>query len=213
MIIKTILLEIFSKNRIKSALIVIGVVAGIWFYKDYQYQKRENKRQTENYHQLAKQDSLKYAELVLNNRELKDYLESNNKQLADFIEDQNIKYSRINSIISQQLRYRDSENRSVDLQPVLDAIKSQREIKVPVVDSTTCLVIKGYVVFKNDTLSLDITDRKFNNVTDVVSYWERRQWNFLGLKTRFLGRKQATVVIQNSCGETETVVIDKRKKK
>ena len=74
------------------------------------------------------------------------------------------------------------------------------------------MVIKGFVVFKNDTLQLDITDRQFTNSSEVVSYYERRQWKFLGIKTRLFGKKQLTVIIKDDCGRSETVIIDLKKK-
>ena len=73
------------------------------------------------------------------------------------------------------------------------------------------MVIEGWVRFENDSLKLDLDSRRFKNKSDVVSYWERRQWRFLGIKTRVFGRKKATVIIKDACGRSETFVIDKTK--
>lgn len=207
------MLSILNINNLKTILIVVAIVAAVIFYKDYQHQRHENQRQSENISQLRKLDSFKFASQTYNQQEIDEYLQFMRKDLQDFLKENRIKTNRIEQIITQKLNYLDTIDRSTDLQPVLDAIKQQRNIRVPVIDSTDCLIVKGYVVFENDTLSLDITDRQFTNKTDVVSYWERQQWKFLGIKTRLFGRKVATVIIKDACGKTQTFVIDKRNKK
>jgi hypothetical protein len=205
------MLSLFNINNIKTYLIVIGIVAAIWFFKDYKHQKEENKRQSENIEQLRKFDSLKYASQTYSKKELQEYLEYNRKDLKDFLYQNKIRTNRLEQIITQRLKYQDTINRSVNLKPILDAIKNERNLKVPIVDSTDCLIIKGFVVFENDTLSLDITDRKFTNTSDVIKYWERKKYSFLGLwEWRLLGKKEATVIIKDACGNTRTFVIDKK---
>lgn len=203
-------MAIFKIENIKIYLIVIGLLAALSFYKDYKFQKSENKRQAENNESLRKMDSLGYAQQLLNKRELEEHLEFNRQDLQLFLEEERIRTRRIEKIITQSLSYRDTSRRSINLQPILEAIEQNHKIRVPVIDSTECLVISGYVAFENDTLTLDITDRKFKNKSDVVSYWERNQWKFLGIKTRLFGRKKATVIIKDDCGRSETFVIDKK---
>lgn len=203
------MLKLVSIQNLKTYLIVIAIGVAIWFFKDYQFQKEENKRQSANIEQLRKYDSLKYASQTYTKKELDEYLEYNRKDLQEFLNENRISTRKIEQIITQKLIYNDTVNRKVNLQPILDAIKSQKNLKVPIIDSTNCLIIKGFVVFENDTLSLDITDRKFTNTSDVISYWQRNQWKLLGIKTRLFGRKTATVIIKDACGETQTFVIDK----
>ena len=45
---------------------------------------------------------------------------------------------------------------------------------------------------------------------DAVAFWERRQWNFLGIKTRFLGKKEMTAKIFDDCGNSTVVQIKKQ---
>ncbi|MCM8906826.1 hypothetical protein [Tenacibaculum finnmarkense] len=207
--IKTIL-SFLSLNNIKTYLIIASVVTAVIFYKDYQFQKSENIRQSSNNRQLRKYDSLKFASQTYSKQELDEYLEYTRKDLQEFLKKNKISTRRIESIISQQLKYKDTTSKTVNLQPILDAINSKKDIKLPVIDSTKCMIIKGYVAFKNDTLDLKITDRQFKNRTDVVKYWERRQWKFLGIKTRVFGRKEVTLIIKDDCGKTETFIINKR---
>lgn len=202
--------KLISIENLKLYLIVIAIIAAVWFFKDYQFQKAENIRQTDNNEQLRKMDSLNYAKQVLTKREFDEYLEYNRQDLQEFLKTERIRANRIEQIITQSLKYRDTASKKVDLNPILEAIKEKRSIKVPVIDSTKCMIIKGYVAFENDTLTLDITDRQFKNRSDVISYWERNQWRFLGIRTRLFGKKKATVIIKDDCGNTETFEIEKK---
>lgn len=206
------ILSLLKLDNLKTYLIVIGIIAAVWFYKDYTYQKAENKRQSANIEQIRMMDSLRFASQTYTKKELDEYLEYSRKDLQNFLDENNVRTRRIERIITQQLDYLDNQTRTTDLQPILDAIKQQRDIAIPVKDSTKCLVVEGWVKFENDSLKLDLDSRKFKNKTDVVSYWERNQWKFLGIKTRLFGRKKATVIIKDECGRSETFVIDKRKK-
>ena len=206
----TALLSFLNWNRIKTALIIIAVIAVVWLYKSWEYRGVEMQRQSENVSQLRKFDSLKYASQTYSKQEIEEYLEFQREDLQQFLKDNKLNSSRIERIITQRLKYLDTVSRKQDLSPILDAIKENRIGKVAVVDSTDCMIIKGWVVFENDSLSLDITDRKFKNITDVVSYWQRNQWRFLGIKTRIFGRKEATVIIKDECGESRTILIDKK---
>ena len=204
------MLALLNIGNLKAFAIVALLALSVWFYKDYTFQKAENKRQSENVEQLRKYDSLRYASQTYTTEELDEYLRFQRQDLQRFLQDNKISTRRIEQIITQKLEYRDTVTRNQDLSPILDAIKNQRDMKVPIIDSTDCLIVKGFVVFENDTLSLDITDRQFTNTSDVVSYWERNKWNFLGIKTRLFGRKKATVIIKDACGKSQTFVIDKK---
>ena len=206
------ILSLLKIENLKTYIIILVAIALVWFYKDYNYQKSENIRQSNNIASIRMQDSLRFASQTYSKKELDEYIEYSRKDLQEFLNDNKIRTNRIERIITQKLEYLDNETRSTDLQPILDAIKENRNIAIPVKDSTKCLVVEGWVRFENDSLKLDLDSRKFQNKTDVVSYWERNQWKFLGIKTRLFGRKKATVIIKDECGRSETFVIDKRKK-
>lgn len=203
------MLSLLNINNLKTYLIVIGVAVAVWFFKDYKHQVEENKRQTENISQIRYYDSLKYASQTYTKKELDEYLEYNRQDLRDFLEENKIRTKRIERIITQSLKYKDTSLYKQDLKAILDAINEQKEIKVPVIDSTDCMIIKGFIQYDGKTLDLNITERQFKNKSDVVTYWERNQWKFLGIKTRLFGKKKATVTIKDNCGNTETFVIDK----
>lgn len=199
-------------HNLKTVAILLLIGAAIWFYKDYEYQKAENKRQSENIASIRRSDSLRFASQTYTKKELDEYLEFTRKDLQKFLTENRIRTNRIEQIITQKLEYLDNETRSTDLQPILEAIQAKRDIAIPIKDSTKCLVVEGWVKFENDSLKLDLDSRKFKNKSDVVSYWERNEWKFLGIKTRLFGRKTATVIIKDECGRSETFVIDKKKR-
>lgn len=180
-------------KNIKLIAIFLLVGAVIWFYKDYQYQKSENIRQTENNSQLRKADSLRFASQILSLNEMKDYLQYQNSDLKNNLAKDGIKTNRIKEIVSTKYSFKDS------------IIK--KYVSGPFVDSTKCLTIKGFV----DSSGVTITDRQFHNKTDAVAYWERREWSLFGIKTRFLGKKQMTAKVFDECGESQIIKIEKKK--
>lgn len=200
----------FTLHNFKTILIIIGIGVGIWFYKDYQFQKEENIRQTENASQLRKADSLHYASQLLNKEEIKDYLQYDNKDLGNKLTANKVNYNRIESIVSQTLKYRDTTKKQYDVSKIIEAIKKGIPTKTNFLDTTKCQTNKGYVEFKNDSLKVVFTEKTFQNKSDAVAFWERKQWSFLGIKTRFLGKKQFTAKTYDQCGKSVTMKIEKK---
>ncbi|MHC0441626.1 hypothetical protein [Flavobacterium sp. 3-210] len=198
-------------NNLKSIAIVVGIVVAVWFYKDYKYQVAENIRQTENNSQLRKADSTKYASQLLSKDEIKEYLQYQNSDLKKKLANAGIKESRIESIVSQTLKYRDTTKRETDITGLVDAIKNSIPKEQAWSDTTKCMTIKGIASFDGAKLKVSVIDRQFENKSDAVAYWERRQWSFLGIKTRFLGKKVFTAESFDECGESRTMKIEKKK--
>lgn len=194
-------------------LILLVAVTGliVWLFMSWQYQKAENIRQTENASQLRKADSLRFTSQTLTSQEIQDYLKYSNPDLEKKLLADNIKLGRIESIVSQTLKYRDTSKVVLDVSPILEAIKNKVPNKTPFIDTTKCQTNKGYVEYVNDSLKVIFTEKTFNNKTDAVAYWERKQWKFLGIKTRFLGKKQFTAINYSDCGESKTMKIEKKK--
>ena len=186
-----ITLDLILKNiRLLFIVALVGYI--VWLYKDREFQKAENERQTENNRQTRIADSLRFSTQILNANELKEHFEYENKDLRNKLAKEGIKESRIKEIISSKYYYRDS---------------IQKKYYVgEFIDSTKCLVIKGVI---DSTGIVTIKDRKFKNKMDAVAFWERRQWSFLGIKTRFLGKKQMTAKVFDDCGNSTVVQIKK----
>jgi len=198
-------------QNIKTILIGIAIIAAVWFYKDYSFQKSENERQSENANQQRKKDSLHFASQLLSKDELKDYLQYENSDLKKKLVNAGIKESRIQSIISQTLKYRDTTKRETDVSGLVDAIKNSIPKSQSWSDTTKCMTVNGIASFDGQKLKVVVTDRQFNNKSDAVAYWERREWSFLGIKTRFLGRKQFTSKVFDECGESRIMKIERKK--
>lgn len=194
----------------KTGLILIAIAVGIWFYKDWQFQKAENTRQSENMRQLRLADSTRFTSQILSTSEIKEYLEYQNKDLKKLLEDSGIRENRLQSILSTTYRYSDNTRKEYDMSGIISAIKENKNLTMPWTDTTHCMTIKGNVSFKNDSLKVTVTDREFKNKTNNVVYWERHQWKFLGIKTRFLGKKEFTAKSFDECGKSETLKIEKK---
>lgn len=216
--IVAVLGRVLTGRNIVIAIFILMGIALTWQYKTIQFERFEKERVGSNADQeksfQRKFDSLKFAhDLKYTKEELKDYLEKDNPKLDSFLKQQDIKVRNIQRIVANSYKYRDDRDFNVDLNPVLEAIRQNKVIKVPIIDSTKCLVIKGEVIFANDTLDLNIKERRFQNNSDAVAFLERNQWSFLGLwKWRLFGKKQIEVIIRDDCGNTTTKVIDVVKK-
>lgn len=198
-------------QNIKTILIVIAIAFAIWFFKDWQYQKEENIRQTENNRQLRMSDSLRLTSQLLTTQEMKEYLEYQNKDLQSKLKQSGIKESRLESITSNNYYYRDTIKQSTDVSKLINSIRSGIADEQSFIDTTKCQTIKGKITFSGKDLKVEINDREFKNKTDAVVYWERGQWKFLGIKTRFLGKKQFTSKVFDDCGESKILKIEKKK--
>lgn len=190
---------------------MLAIMAAIWFYKDWEFQKSENIRQTENARQMRIADSTHFASQVLSAGEIKEYLEYQNKDLKALLQESNIRENRLQSIMSTTYRYADNTQKGYDVSGLIAAINQKREFTVPFSDTTKCMDIKGNVTFKNDILKVNITGREFKNKTDNVIYWQRRQWKLFGIKTRFLGKKEFTSATFDQCGKSTIMKIEKKK--
>lgn len=197
-------------NYIKYIFIVILIGGGIYIYGRYQLHKNNDLRLTENARQQERFDSLRISSIVLDEKQFNNIMRQN-KNYAATIKENGIKLDRVTSIMNHLLKYKDTTIVQTDLSSVLNAINLKKDISFPFKDSTKCLTIKGNVQFKNNLLSLNITERTFNGNTTAVGYWERREWSFLGIKTRFLGKKQGTVKLIDECGESQIINIEKKK--
>lgn len=197
-------------QTIRTILIIAGISLAIWFYKDWQFQTSENKRQTENMHQVRIADSLRFSSQILNANEIKEYLQYQNSELKDKLLKDGIKLNRIESIVSTNYHYRDTVKRETNITGLVDAIKSSIPKSEEWSDTSKCQTIKGTVSFDGQKLKVIVSERELKNKSDAVAYWERRQWKFLGIKTRFLGKIQMTSKRYDECGESSILKIEKK---
>jgi translation elongation factor EF-1beta len=194
----------------RTVLIISGIALAIWFYKDWQFQTAENKRQSDNMHQTRIADSLRFSSQILTTNEIKEYLQYQNSDLKNKLAKEGVKLNRIESIVSTNYHYRDTTNRETDISNLVESIKNSIPKSQEWIDTSKCQMIKGIVSFDGQKLKVIVNDREFKNKSDAVAYWERRQWSFLGIKTRFMGKKQFTAKTFDECGESRTLKIEKK---
>jgi hypothetical protein len=193
---------------IKYGIILAAVCACIWFVKDYA-DKADFKKDTQsNDLQNARFDSLRIKYIKYNDGQMMDALKRDTEK-SKLLEKYDISLKRVNSIMTHLLKYRDTTIVNTNLNPILSAINNKQNMLLPIRDSTACLLIKGNIQYKNGVLGLNITDRVFFDHTTAIGYWERRQWSFLGIKTRFLGKRQGTAKVIDRCGESTIIQISK----
>lgn len=183
----------------------------VWFYKEAKYQKSEKERQQENASQLRKSDSTKFASQILSKDEIKEYLEFQNSDLNKKLKAEGIKVNRIESIVSQTFKFRDTTKRETDVSGLVGAIKNSIPKEQTWLDTAKCMTVSGTVSFDGEKLKVVVNDREFKNKSDGVAYWERNQWSFLGIKTRLFGKKVFTAKTFDECGETKIMKIEKKK--
>jgi len=197
------------KHRDKVFILCLFVVL-FWLAKNYKHQKSENKRQTENARQLHISDSTRFATQILSQGELKEYLEYNNSELEKRLLKSGIKQGRIKEIITTKTFYIDTTKKEFKADKVLQGIKDSTPTVQEWIDTTKCLSVKGLVSYDGKSLKVIVTEKKSSNKSDAVAYWQRNQWRFLGIKTRFLGKKEFTSTVFDECGKSEVLRIEKK---
>ena len=198
-----------TENIKTIAIIALGVFVFI-HYNNYRVIKFENKRIKENNQALILADSLRITQLDLTTRELEKYITQTRADLAAFLKEEKIRLRSISNVTTHEIRYIDTvKTEPVDLSPVLTAIENRDKLLMPIKEADSCMIVEGYVLYDNHKLHFDLTKKEFRNKSDIVSYWERNQWKFLGIKTRLFGRKQTTIIVKNTCGESKTITLDK----
>lgn len=194
---------------IKTVFICAIIAAGIWFFISYKNLKEDKARNEENWKQERREDLVKFKSLELTTSQIQDYINDERKDLIEVLKMEKIKTNRIQSLLTQVLRYKDTTTTQQDFTSIIDAINKKENKKIPFVDSLRCYKIQGDLIYDDGKLTLDITNREFKNKTDVVAYWQRREWKFLFWKTRFLGKKEFTAKSFSECGDINTVKIEK----
>lgn len=208
----TILLNLISKLKLQHFLIIGVVLLGITtvnLWKSKERYKADSIRVSHNFDELRDLDSLKVASITLKtNRELKSFVDSN-KELRKIVKSKNIKIKNLENVILQKQTYVDTTVRTKYIEKIVYGVRNDVKTVVEWEDSSECLLIKGNVVYEADSLSVNIYEREYTNNMSIIGVLERPQRNIL---TRWFGKKTAKVTVTSSCGDTETVIIDKVKK-
>lgn len=209
-----ILFKILANIKLKHWLIialVLTILLSLFLWNRLQHQKFETKRQKQNYTELRDLSDKKIATLTLSSKtELKDYINSNS-DLKTLLEKQQkehrIKLKQLNKIIYQQQIYIDTTATDQNVTEIVKYIKQDIPFEKEWTDSTACLLLKGKLIYNNDSLKNKIVYKKFTNEMLLTGHWQRPQKNWF---TRNFGKRYATSTVTNSCGESKTIVINKK---
>lgn len=206
--------NLFSLGNLKTLGIVAGIVSVIWFYKSWQNRGDEIIRLEANYKNRLAEEKSHFSEYKLKKEtELEQYLASTTNQLKglqDQLDKTNIKLHQITRIVSTNVNVRDTIISVIDVDSLAQKIVLNKDFEVPILDVTDCFKFRAKFVFKDGKSSFEVLERQYNDTINYVSYWERKQWKFLFIRSRLFGKKIAKVEIFNACNNTKvkTIVID-----
>lgn len=196
-------------NYVKYIALIIVTCTIVYFVKDYLDKKQFEKDTKANELYQQRFDSLRISYIKLTDEQMMNVLKSNSEYKA-LLKENNIKFKRVESLLKYKLEYRDTTIVNTDLSAILNAVNKKENYVKPFKDSTLCLLIKGTVEYTDGNLSLNISDRIFNDETTAIGYLERREWSFLGFKTRFLGKLQGTAKVTDKCGKSQIINLIKK---
>lgn len=196
----------------KNISIIITLAGLVYGIVDYTRTKNDNKRLRANVTNLTNEKNDVATILEFTDRELSDFLEARFSELEAKIDSANIRKKNIERVIVQNHYYRDTTQRRTNLTPVVEAVQKGVKISQPFKDVSKCLAISGFIEYDGHRLELNITDRQFSSINEVVSHWKRKKWKLFGLiPTRLFGKREIKVTVFNDCGESKTVILTKKK--
>tara|TARA_R110000764_G_C10826527_1_gene362315 strand:- start:53 stop:652 length:600 start_codon:yes stop_codon:yes gene_type:complete len=198
-------------KQISYIAIVLALVGMFFIGRQYANAISENERLRQNLSEINRENTELATALTVNKKELRELLQNKFPELEAKLDSLKIRSNTIEKIVVQKTFYKDTAVNNTDLKPILDAIQKKAKIITPFVDSTACLVVKGYVEYNGEKLNLAITNREFKSISEAVSHLERKQWKFWFIKSRLFGRKELKVTVFNSCGENKTIIVNKKK--
>jgi len=189
-------------NLILSIIILILIIAlGLVFNK-----MRDNRDDAIRWEHNYEQSSDTISRINVTLREFKKTSKATNDSLLKALK---IKPKQIETIITIHSEYNNVDTTHITLNKVDSTSKTHYFM-----ESIDCVEIGGIVITEYDSEpELIITNISYTNDIDYIAYWKRRQWKFLGIKTRLFGKKLGELEVSSECGNIELHQIDIIKKK
>ncbi|MFC4219009.1 hypothetical protein [Flagellimonas marina] len=208
-------------SNIREILLVASVIILVLQFIRTNRLIEDNARKDSNILTLTAEKAEILQEYTASTREWRGIMDHVLPGFGQKLDSANIKIKNIERIYSQRTTYLDTTKRTTGLDTILGVIQMGVKttgpipvVEAPIVDKGPCHIIRGHVGYDGKKLWLDITERKFTTINEVVTHIIRRQWKILGLiPTRLFGKRELAVTVFNSCGETETVIMHKYKGK
>ena len=195
------------KNH-KIVAIVFLFLSLTYFVRQNIYLKHENERVIDNYENALQMDSLKVAIFKINSAHELEQIINQNKSLQNLVSKSEIKTKRIEGLYYQQQTYLDSVKKTMDVTGLVSDIRNNTPSFKNWVDSTSCATIKGNVMYNNDSLSVNVTSKEFNNNVVLIKHEGKRKpvkWLF-NLR---LGKRNIEFTPETECGDVKVTVVEK----
>ncbi|WP_291866673.1 hypothetical protein [Maribacter sp.] len=195
------------------SIYIIIILLGACGYLGYSRANKNNyiKELKTNQFQLLQEKDAQIVNLRIGQKEFLTQIDTRFAYLHQVLDSASIKQKNIEKIVIQKIYYKDSTHNKISLETVLKGIENSVAITQDFTDKSNCLTINGQVSYNGKDLSVNILEREFNSETQTVSHVKRKQWKWLFLKSRFLGRRQIKVTTFNACGKTKTLILEKKK--
>lgn len=178
----------------KNSIIVILFILSLMFFSGFlmnkvieyrdNYKRMESMyKETENANKLL---SLKHDELLISTQ-------NRIKELSDSLK---IKPKKIKEYVTVVVK--DS------------TLKDTFEVETFIKDTniyqfnkdTACFSINGFIDNTDSIPSLYFTGLYYDNKIEYIIYEQRKEWNFLFIRSRFLGKKETQLHTFSKCGES-----------
>jgi len=191
-------------NKILTILLILIIALSTCLYFTYK-QMRANHKDSIRWENNYDQAQSNIERIKLDYNEFKDLKTNEIDSLLKVIK---VKPKQVETIIKIETFYTNTDTIYLDINKSTDI--NSFEFK----ESIDCLEIEGFIHtgIINDPI-VALTKTIYNNEIDYIAYWSRRQWRFLGIKTRIFGKKIAKLEVINKCGDLKVKQIDIIKKK
>lgn len=177
----------------------------------YISKSQEANRLKANVDQLTTEKNALVTNLTFTTKEMASFLKERFPALEAKLDSAKIAPRRIETVVVQKTIYMDTTYKKLDMSPIVAAIKESRKIVVPFEDKTKCLLIKGTIEYDGQKLDLNIAERQFSSINEIVAHVERKRWRLLGIPTRMFGKKETKITVFNGCGESKTIILNKNR--
>lgn len=200
----------FSKilGNVKNIAILV-LVALLLFLYQYNRALSENIAVLQtNVTELTNKNS---TVLEVTKAEVKDFIKAD-KKIEARLKKAGIKINRVTAVKNISVKSQDTTKTSQGFILGPEKLYAAVELDTTIVDSTSCFKTTIRAVIKDNKLDIEVKAREFKTEASAVTYFERRKWKLLFIRTRFLGRKEYKTEIISDCGDINIKGVEVKKK-
>lgn len=191
------------KNKL---IIIIGVLLASLLLSNYFMfkQMRQNKQDAVRWENNYTESKNNVSRVQLFYDEFK---EEKTEEIDSLLKELSIKPKQVETIVTITNEYENTDTIYVPMEvtPKRDVFTFSKKID--------CTMIEGFIATKDNIPKLNITFVSHVEEIDHVTYWSRRKYRILGIKTKLFGRKVGELKATTNCGKVSIKQIDIIKKK